>query len=140
MKTNLMKRYKGPRISVVMYLLEHVEIVNLVNLEGETPLYCATLLRDDRKLFDLMCEKIHQRKLAVECKLAAARLVRATPSTKSLNQFHNQTFQNENKPNEEYNVPRISVVMYLLEHVEIEKERPHCTVLLCFEMIGNFLI
>ena len=75
MKTNLMKRYKGPRSSVVMYLLEHVEIVNLVNLEGETPLYCATLLRDDRKLFDLMCEKIHQRKLAVECKLAADRLV-----------------------------------------------------------------
>ena len=101
MKTNLMKRYKVPRISVVMYLLEHVEIVNLVNLEGETPLYCATLLRDDRKLFDLMCEKIHQRKLAVECKLAAARLVRATPSTKSLNQLHNQTFQNENKPDEE---------------------------------------
>ena len=55
-----MKRYKGPRISVVMYLLEHVEIVNLVNLEGETPLYCATLLRDDRKLFDLIREKIHQ--------------------------------------------------------------------------------
>ena len=77
-----MKRYKVPRISVVMYLLEHVEIVNLVNL-GETPLYCATLLRDDRKLLDLMCEKIHQRKLAVECKLATARLVRATPSTKS---------------------------------------------------------
>ena len=45
-----MKRYKVPRISVVMYLLEHVEIVNLVNVEGETPLYCATLLRDDRKL------------------------------------------------------------------------------------------
>ena len=64
MKTNLMKRYKVPRISVVMYLLEHVEIVNLVNLEGETPLYCAILFRDDRKLFDLMCEKIHQRKLA----------------------------------------------------------------------------
>ena len=36
------------RIIVVMYLLEHVEIVNPVNLEGETPLYCATLLRDDR--------------------------------------------------------------------------------------------
>jgi hypothetical protein len=31
------------RIIVVMYLLEHVEIVN-----PETPLYCATLLRDDR--------------------------------------------------------------------------------------------
>ena len=85
---------KSYRISVVMYLLEHVEIVNPVNLEGETPLYCATLLQDDRKLFDLMREKIHQRKLAVECKLAAARLVRATPSTKSLNQLHNQTFQN----------------------------------------------
>ena len=85
---------KSYRISVVMYLLEHVEIVNPVNLEGETPLYCATLLQDDRKLFDLMREKIHQRKLAVECKLAAASLVRATPSIKSLNQLDNQTFQN----------------------------------------------
>ena len=48
MKTNLMKRYNVPRISVVVYLSEHLEIVNPVNLEGETPLYCATLLRDDR--------------------------------------------------------------------------------------------
>ena len=72
-----MKRYKVPRISVVMYLLEHVEIVNLVNLEGETSLYCAILLQDDRKLFDLMRETIHQQKLAMECKLAAARLAGA---------------------------------------------------------------
>ena len=62
MKTNLMKRYNVPKISVVVYLSEHLEIVNPVNLEGETPLYCATLLRDDRKLFDLMCEKNQQRK------------------------------------------------------------------------------
>ena len=77
-----------------MYLLEHVEIFNPVILEGETPLYCAALLRDDRKLFDLIREKIHWRKLAMECKLAAVRLVRSTPSTESLNQLHNQSFQN----------------------------------------------
>ena len=55
-----MKRYNITSISVVMYLLEHVEIVKPVILEGDTPLYCATLLRDDRKLFDLMREKTHQ--------------------------------------------------------------------------------
>ena len=65
MRTNLMKRYNITSISVVMYLLEvteleHVQIVKPVILEGETPLYCATLLRDDRKLFDLMREKTHQ--------------------------------------------------------------------------------
>jgi hypothetical protein len=44
-----------------------------------------------------------------------------------------------------YNVPRISVVVYLSEHLEIDnpvnlEERPHCTVPHCFEMIENFLI
>ena len=145
MKTNVMRSYNVTRNSDMMYRLEHVEIVNPVNLEeetplycatslgddrklfdlmcekihqrkivmecklasapnaeivnpvnleGETPLYCATSLGDDRKLFDLMCEKIHQRKIVMECKLAAARLVRATASTASLTQLHNQSFRN----------------------------------------------
>ena len=94
MKTNVMRSYNVTRNSDMMYRLEHVEIVNPVNLEEETPLYCATSLGDDRKLFDLMCEKIHQRKIVMECKLAAARLVRATASTASLTQLHNQSFRN----------------------------------------------
>ena len=85
-----------------MYLLEHVEIVNLVNLEGESPLYCATLLRDDRKLFDLIREKIHQWKLAMECKLAAVGLVRFTP-------FHNQSCQNSKWKQAYWRVTRLPV-------------------------------
>ena len=60
MKTNLMKRYNVPRISVVVYLSEHLEIDNPVNLEERphcTVPHCFEII--EKKQY-LMHEKIHQ--------------------------------------------------------------------------------